>query len=168
MMVVSEHRKRKRKRMRMTAKHSRYRKDFFLTLSDDSKRIRQRRLPRVSLLSPCMSAWQQLYHLKNDQGLITLTGFNFNLFNAVSDKFAPLFNAFSPIRRDESTISPKTSCRGKRRQIDAADCLGLVLAWTRTRGSMAVLQMIFGLTMTNLSTYLRFGRRICYNSFADR
>jgi hypothetical protein len=114
----------------------------------------------VSLLSPRLSAWRQLYHSKNDQGLITLTGFDFNSFNAVSDKFAPLFNSFSPFRRDESTITPKTNRRGNRRQIDAADCLGLVLAWTRTRGSMAVLQMIFGLTMTNLSTYLRFGRRI--------
>jgi len=160
MMVASEHRKRKRKRRRRIAKHSRYRKDFFLTLSDDSKRIRQRRLPRVSLLLPRLSAWRQLYHSKNDQGLITLTGFDFNSFNAVSDKFAPLFNSFSPFRRDESTITPKTNRRGKTRQIDAADCLGLVLAWTRTRGSMAVLQMIFGLTMTNLSTYLRFGRRI--------
>jgi hypothetical protein len=33
------------------------------------------------------------------------------------------------------------------------------MAGTLLRG-MAVLQMIFGLTMTNLSTYLRFGRRI--------
>ena len=117
-------------------------------------------MPWVSFPSPSMSAWRQLYHSKNDQGLITLTGFDFNSFNAVSNKFAPLFNVFSPFRRDESTITSKTSRRGKRRQIDAADCLGLVLAWTRTRGSMAVLQMIFGLTMTNLSTYLRFGRRI--------
>jgi hypothetical protein len=92
--------------------------------------------------------------------MITLTGFDFNSFNAVSKKLAPLFNVFTPFRRDHETITLKTSPRGRRRQINAVDCLGLVLAWTRTRGSMAVLQMIFGLTMTNLSTYLRFGRRI--------
>ena len=158
MVVACEHKK--RKRMRRTEKHSRYRKDFYLTLSDDSKRMRQRRLPRVSLHSPHKSAWRKLYHSKNDQGMITLTGFDFNSFNAVSKKLAPLFNVFTPFRRDHETITLKTSPRGRRRQINAVDCLGLVLAWTRTRGSMAVLQMIFGLTMTNLSTYLRFGRRI--------
>jgi hypothetical protein len=44
--------------------------------------------------------------------------------------------------------------------IDTVDCLGLVLAWTQTRGSIVVLQMIFGLTMTNLSTYLQFGHTV--------
>jgi hypothetical protein len=42
--------------------------------------------------------------------------------------------------------------------IDTVDCLGLVLAWTQTRGSMVVL--LFGLTMTNLSTYLQFGHAV--------
>ena len=41
-----------------------------------------------------------------------------------------------------------------------ADCLGVCLAWTRTRGSSMVLQIIFGMTATSVSLYLRFGRRI--------
>ena len=40
------------------------------------------------------------------------------------------------------------------------DCLALTLAWTRTRGSTMVLQMIFGITASSVSTYLRFGCRI--------
>ena len=40
------------------------------------------------------------------------------------------------------------------------DCLGLVLAWTRTRGSLMALQLIFGMTYTNLDEYLLFGKRI--------
>jgi hypothetical protein len=44
--------------------------------------------------------------------------------------------------------------------MNPADCLGLVLAWSRTRGSMMVLQLIFGLTMTPVSKYLQFARRI--------
>ena len=40
------------------------------------------------------------------------------------------------------------------------DCLGLVLAWTRTRGSLMVLQLIFGTTMTPTCKYLQFARRI--------
>jgi hypothetical protein len=39
-------------------------------------------------------------------------------------------------------------------------CLALVLVWTRTRGSLAVLQLIFGLTPGHLSLWMRFGRRL--------
>jgi hypothetical protein len=38
--------------------------------------------------------------------------------------------------------------------------LGLVLAWTRTRGLLMVLQLIFGMTYTNLDDYLLFTKRI--------
>ena len=87
--------------------------------------------------------------------MITLTGFDFQSFNDVCSQFAPIFDAFSPFGRDDmTTIIPKLNKRGPKRKISATDCLGLVLAWTRTRGSMVVLQMIFGLTMTNLTTYL--------------
>jgi hypothetical protein len=40
------------------------------------------------------------------------------------------------------------------------DCIGLVLAWTRTRGLLMVLQLIFGVTYTNLDDYLLFAKRI--------
>jgi hypothetical protein len=40
------------------------------------------------------------------------------------------------------------------------DGLGLVLAWTRTRGSFIVLQLIFGVMYTNLDDYLLFTKRI--------
>jgi hypothetical protein len=145
---------------RRILKHSRYRKDFYNTLSDESKRVRQRRLPRMSLLSPHNSPWRKLYNSQNDQGMITLTGFDYVSFNVVSEKFARLFDEYTPFKKDDNTIVLKISRRGRKRMIDAVDCLGLVLAWTRTRGSMVVLQMIFGLSMTNLSTYLRFGHRI--------
>jgi hypothetical protein len=46
---------------------------------------------------------------------------------------------------------------GQKREVKLADCLGLVLVWTRTRGSLNVLQLVFGLTYSNLSVYLRFG-----------
>jgi hypothetical protein len=38
--------------------------------------------------------------------------------------------------------------------------LGLVLAWTRTRVSLMVLQLIFGMMCTNLDDYLLFTTRI--------
>jgi hypothetical protein len=40
------------------------------------------------------------------------------------------------------------------------DGLGLVMAWIRTRGSLMVLQLIFGMTYTNLDDYLLFAKRI--------
>ena len=42
----------------------------------------------------------------------------------------------------------------------AQDCLGLYLAWTRTRGSLMVLQMLFGLTYTAVAKYIQFAPRI--------
>lgn len=44
--------------------------------------------------------------------------------------------------------------------MQAADCLGMVLAWTRTRGSLMAIQLIFGMTMTPVGKYLQFARRI--------
>ena len=44
--------------------------------------------------------------------------------------------------------------------MNPADCLGLVLAWSRTRGSLMVLQLIFGMTMSPVAKYLQFARRI--------
>ena len=39
--------------------------------------------------------------------------------------------------------------------------------WTRTRGPLNVLQLVFGLTYTNLSVYLRFGCRLIVETFHD-
>jgi hypothetical protein len=40
------------------------------------------------------------------------------------------------------------------------DCLGLCLAWIRTRGPCYVLSMIFGITGTLVSLYNQFGQQI--------
>ncbi len=47
------------------------------------------------------------------------------------------------------------------------DCLGLVFVWTCTRGSLIVLQLIFRLTFSNLSVYLRFGMRLIVETFQN-
>jgi hypothetical protein len=54
----------------------------------------------------------------------------------------------------------KEQNRGRPRMIRPEDSLGLVLAWTRTRGLLIVLQLIFGMTYTNLNDYLLFAKRI--------
>ena len=40
-----------------------------------------------------------------------------------------------------------------------------MLVWTCTRGSLHVLQLVFGLTYSNLSVYLIFGMRIIVETF---
>ncbi len=55
--------------------------------------------------------------------------------------------------------------QGRRRVVQPEDCLGLVLVWMYTRGSLHVLQLVFGLTYSNLSVYLRFGMRIIVETF---
>jgi len=49
---------------------------------------------------------------------------------------------------------------GRRRLINGEDCLGLVLVWSRTRGSLAFLQLTFGLSKTGIEVYLRLGKRL--------
>ncbi len=65
---------------------------------------------------------------------------------------------FDPRRRAPHCM--KEQNRGRPRMIRPEDSLGLVLAWTRTRGLLIVLQLIFGMTYTNLNDYLLFAKRI--------
>ena len=138
MMAVHEHDTRAKRRSRTWTKHSRYRKDYYNSLDAEEKRIRQRRFGRDSLLHQNRSPWRKLYYSNDNQGMITLTGFDFNAFNTVCSKFEPVFDAYSPFGKDDNvTITLKISKRGRKRNISAKDCLGLVLAWTRTRGSLS-------------------------------
>jgi hypothetical protein len=54
----------------------------------------------------------------------------------------------------------KEQNRGRPWMIWPEDGLELVLAWTRTRGLLMVLQLNFGMTYTNLDDYLLFAKRI--------
>ena len=137
-------------------RHSRYQKVFHRALSDEERQLHLRRIPRISLQSPCESAWRHLFYSYNNQALITVTGLDHATFEYLLRLFQPIFDSTTPF----GEITEKTDPRGRKRTITAVDCLGLVLTWTRTRGSTMSLQMHFGLSMTNLTMYLRFGRRI--------
>jgi hypothetical protein len=143
--------------------HSRNRKKFYSLLSKKEKRRRQKRIPRIALLFPHQSPWRKLYMSRSDQAFITLTGLDVNAFGVIFDMFAPVFDSISPHDvTDAGTYrtlnNPGT--KGRKRLIDARDALGLVLAWTRTRGSQMVLQMIFGMSQTCVSKYIQFGSRL--------
>jgi len=94
--------------------------------------------------------------------LIILTGFDCASFASLYEIFSPIFDSYIPF------IPSGTSCfdqeklknKGRKQKICPEDCLGLVLAWTRTRGSLMALQLILGMTFSNLDNYLLFAKRI--------
>jgi hypothetical protein len=51
---------------------------------------------------------------------------------------------------------------GRKRSLDAPSCLGLVLRYTRTKGSLFSLQMIFGATHSVLALFLRYSIKLLY------
>jgi hypothetical protein len=95
-----------------------------------------------------------------------MMGFDSESFDRLLDKFAPEFNGHTPFDESGSIVEFKYT-RGRKREVQPADCLGLVLVWTRTRGPLNVLQLVFGLTYSNLSVYLRFGIRLVVETFHD-
>ena len=64
------------------AKHSQYRHDYHRSLDEFHRQLRQRKIPRCSLLEQSQSAWCCLYASRNDQGMITLTGFDRATFDS--------------------------------------------------------------------------------------
>jgi hypothetical protein len=73
-------------------KHSRYRKKFLKSLSEEERCLRSRKIPRASLLTLDMSPWRNLLASDVDQSLITMTGFDGASFASLLQKFAPLFD----------------------------------------------------------------------------
>jgi hypothetical protein len=140
--------------------HTRYLKKFLKSLSEEERRLRSRKIPRASLLTLDMSPWRNLLASEVDQALITMAGFDGVSFTSLLQKFAPLFDDYTPFNTSHILLKQDPLKGGRPRKVRPEDCLGLVLVWTRTRGSLTALQLIFGLTCSNLCMYLRFGRRV--------
>jgi hypothetical protein len=107
-----------------------------------------------------MCPWHNLLVSEVDQALITMTGFDGVSFVSLLQKFAPIFDDYTPFNMSHILLKQDPSKGGRPRKVRPEDCLGLVLVWTRTRGSLMALQLIFGMTCSNLCMYLRFGRRV--------
>jgi DDE superfamily endonuclease len=119
---------------------------------------RDRRIPRSVLLDPQAPPWEKLYVAKNEQAMITFTGLNYAAFHSLETLFQPYFYNLSPHnttnfirhRNDPYFIG------GRPRKINSKSCLALCLAYYRFRGGHYCLQGWFGLTLTAISTWLRF------------
>jgi hypothetical protein len=133
-------------------------------LSSAELQKRDRRIRRCALLYADQSPWQKLYHSRNEQSFITFTGFDYATFYYLLSKFTPLYLRYSPysINCKIVVIQNDDGTRGRPRCLDAAACLGLVLGYTRTRGSLFSLQMIFGATHSVLSLFLRYSIKLLY------
>jgi hypothetical protein len=53
------------------------------------------------------------------------------------------------------------------RSLDAVVCLGLVLGYTRTKGSRFSLQMVFGATHSVLALFLRYSIKVLYKALKE-
>lgn len=126
------------------------------------KRRRSGKIRRRSLTPIKDACFWYLYNSQQNDALITLCGFDHNAFQHLHQIFLPIYNQYTPFYTDDNGNLKKldSAFRGRPRNVTSPVALAIVLAWTRTRGSNKVLQMIFGMTASNLSVWLRFGRRI--------
>jgi len=115
------------------------------------------KIPRASLLTLDMSPLCNLLALEANQALITMTGFNGVSFTSLLQKFAPLFDDYTPFNTSNILLKQDPLKEGHPRKVRPEDCLGLRLVWVCTRGSLTVLKLIFGMMCSNLCMYLRFG-----------
>jgi hypothetical protein len=99
-------------------------------------RVRRiRRISRRALGDPSESPFMKLYNSGCIQSMITYTGFDYQAFNDLLQLFQPQFERLSPYSTN-GRIRSVRRVNGRRRKITAIQCLGLVLAWTRTRGKL--------------------------------
>ena len=131
----------------------------FLTL--EQRRRRDRRIPRIALQDPSASAWVKVYCSGSDSAMITLTNLDYPSFNYLAVKFEELYNLYTPYSMNGRIKLKRQRARFRRpRSLDSRACLGLVLCFNRTRGSLHALSLLFGITSSVLSLYLKFGRRL--------
>ena len=132
---------------------------FKSKLNSEGRRRHDRRMPRGSLCNYKESPFMRLYASKIDQALINATGLDHETFGELLDLFEPVFWSHKPNMRT-GMIEVKQNT-GRPRDIDAVGGLGLVLMWYRTTGAISrTLSMIFGLTSTQVSTWLKFSMRV--------
>jgi hypothetical protein len=93
--------------------------------------------------------------------MITLTGLDRHAFDSLCGIFAPNFDSYNPFVPSSKSCfgCMKQTIKGRPQQIRPEDCLGLVLAWTRTWGSLMALQLIFGMIYSNLDDYLLLAKK---------
>ena len=65
-------------------------------LSKEGRQRKQRSIPRCALLDPTAAPWHKLYNSKNNQALITVTGFDHTSFHYMLQDFRHYFYNYTP------------------------------------------------------------------------
>ena len=141
-------------------------------LSIQQKRNRSGVIRRGALMRPASSAFMFLFNSGQDDALITLCGFDHRSFRLLLALFDPLYESYVVCEETGLLRKARLTKRGKKvgqkRAFTSTMLLGLILAWTRTRGSLKVLQIIFGFTAAPLSRWIRYGRRLLVLALRDQ
>ena len=143
-----------------------------MTLDEEERRRRDRRMPRSSIRKYKESPFHYLYNSLNDQSLLNATGCDHRTFNILLMKFQPFYDYYTfdeksgDIRKKK--CFPDGTPRGRKRDMTAVGCLGLVLMWFRTKGACTKsLALHFGQTSTPMYRWLKFGRRVLLKSLIN-
>ncbi len=127
----------------------------------DDRRRRARRITRRALQHPSMSAFSTLFGSGCDQSLITTCGLDHRAFRLLLNRFEPVYHRYTPYSPDGRIVRMRLSAgRGRPRSMTASHCLGMALTWIRSRGSEHMLSLVFSVTGSVCSLFLRFARRI--------
>ena len=83
---------------------------------------------------------------RNGQAFTTFMGLDYSSFQYLLNKFSPWYHRYSPYSVNGKIVTVRDAGlrSGRPHLLSLADCLGLVLRYTRTRGSLFTLQMVFG------------------------
>ena len=126
------------------------------TWSVENWRPHRQYLGRKNLLPNPRSGtpWTHLYENCEDRAFITTMGVDTSTFHTILGAGFERLWYTRPIPRPDAhpTIQP----RGKRRSLDAAGGLGLVLHWLSSMMCQISLQQIFALVPSTVSRYLHF------------
>ena len=95
-----------------------------------------------------------MFVFRNNQALITLSGFTFEAVEYLLQKFSPVYDAYTPFVNTVGNFVCKVSHASRPHFMRPEDCLGLYLAWSQKHGSLMVLQVLFGTTFTAVAKYL--------------
>jgi len=99
------------------------------------------------------------YRGGQEESLIQLCGFSKTAFDALLQKFLPVFNAYTPHSKDSHIrCLSRQPCHS--RLLNATSCLGLVLTWLHSHGSALALCFLYGIVPASCRVWLRFGKRV--------
>lgn len=97
-----------------------------------------------------------------------MTGFDYHSFHNLLELFELVCEKFTPYTEGPMAgMILKKKISGRPREFSPLFILGLVLTWSCSKGSMRMLQLIFGIGKSSASIWLHFGLRILIKVLYD-